>query len=168
MPATFSKDKSEARRRGFRSVDAGYCRIRPAGTGQRRANEGAGVAVILDQQDIDVFIRLDVGKSGHHAVALDRAGNKHFDKALPNDETRPEILGSLTGHGKILLVAPAGDRRRAAGRGCPGDRSDGGLSGDAEDRGPAPGEGRDRGEGRGDHRRGRPDDAAHSALHCPG
>lgn len=51
------------------------------------------MAVILDQQDIDVFIGLDVGKSGHHAVALDRLGRKLFDKALPNDESRlREIL----------------------------------------------------------------------------
>jgi len=63
------------------------------------------MAVILDQQDIDVFIGLDVGKSGHHAVALDRAGKKLFDKALPNDEARlREFLDSLSGHGKILLV----------------------------------------------------------------
>ncbi|WP_159823581.1 IS110 family transposase [Arthrobacter sp. 9AX] len=32
------------------------------------------MAVILDQQGIDIFVGLDVGKSGHHAVALDRAG----------------------------------------------------------------------------------------------
>ncbi|MBT2533733.1 IS110 family transposase [Arthrobacter sp. ISL-48] len=63
------------------------------------------MAVILDQQDIEVFIGLDVGKSGHHAVALDRAGKKLFDKALPNDEARlREILSSLSGHGKVLLV----------------------------------------------------------------
>src|SRR5438046_2711307 len=63
------------------------------------------MAVILDQQDIDAFIGLDVGKSGHHAVALDRAGKKLFDKALPNDESRPrEILDSLSRHGRVLLV----------------------------------------------------------------
>jgi len=63
------------------------------------------VAVILDQQDIDVFIGLDVGRSGHHAVALNRAGKRLFDKALPNDEARlREILDGLSGDGKILLV----------------------------------------------------------------
>jgi hypothetical protein len=46
------------------------------------------VGLILDQQDIDVFIGLDYGKSGHHAVALNRAGKKLFDKDLPNDEAR--------------------------------------------------------------------------------
>jgi hypothetical protein len=63
------------------------------------------VAVILDQQDIDVFIGLDVGKSGHHAVGLNRAGKKLFDKALPNDEARlRRDPGFLSGHGKILLI----------------------------------------------------------------
>jgi hypothetical protein len=63
------------------------------------------MAVILAQQDIDVSIGLDVGKSGHHAVALNRGEKKLFDKALPNDEARlREILDSLSGHGKVLLV----------------------------------------------------------------
>lgn len=63
------------------------------------------MAVMVDQQDIEVFIGLDVGKFGHHAVALNRAGKKLFDKALPNDETRlREILGTLSEHGEILLV----------------------------------------------------------------
>jgi hypothetical protein len=63
------------------------------------------MAVILDQQDIDVFIGLDVGKSGHHTMALDRSGKKLFDRALPNDESRlREILASLSGRGKGLLV----------------------------------------------------------------
>ncbi|NKX56123.1 IS110 family transposase [Arthrobacter sp. E918] len=59
----------------------------------------------MDQQDVDVFIGLDVGKSGHHAVALDKSGKKLFDKAMPNDEARlRQILADLSGHGKILLV----------------------------------------------------------------
>lgn len=63
------------------------------------------MAVILDQQDIDVFIGLDVGKSGHHAVALNRAGKKLFDKALANDEARVRgDPGFLSAHGKILLI----------------------------------------------------------------
>jgi hypothetical protein len=49
----------------------------------------AGVAVILDQQDIDVFIGLDVGKSGHHAVALDKAGMKLFDSRLTKTVEAP-------------------------------------------------------------------------------
>ncbi|MBG6185246.1 transposase [Arthrobacter sp. CAN_A214] len=59
----------------------------------------------MDQHDIEVFIGLDVGKSDHHAVALNRSGKKLFDKALPNDEARlREILAKLSEHGKTLLV----------------------------------------------------------------
>ena len=37
------------------------------------------------QQDgIDVFIGVDVGKGEHHAVAVDRSGKRLFDKTLPN------------------------------------------------------------------------------------
>lgn len=61
--------------------------------------------MIVDQQDIDVFIGLDVGKSGHHAVALNRDGVRLFDKALPNDEARlRDILAGLAKHGRLLLV----------------------------------------------------------------
>ncbi len=31
---------------------------------------------------------IDVGKGDHHAVGLDAAGGRLFDKALPNDEAR--------------------------------------------------------------------------------
>jgi transposase len=61
--------------------------------------------VIGNYESIDVFIGLDVGKGEHHAVAVDRAGKKLFDKALPNDEVRlREILASLKKHGRVLLV----------------------------------------------------------------
>lgn len=53
----------------------------------------------------DVFVGLDVGKGAHHAVALDRAGKRLFDKALPNDETRLRmVLDELARHGVVLLV----------------------------------------------------------------
>ena len=61
--------------------------------------------MILDQQDVDVFIGLDVGKSDHHAGARDRSGKRLHDRALPNDEARlREILTDLGRHGKVLLV----------------------------------------------------------------
>lgn len=44
--------------------------------------------MIGNHESIDVFIGLDVGKGEHYAVAVDRAGKKLFDKALPNDEGR--------------------------------------------------------------------------------
>lgn len=57
--------------------------------------------MIGNHESIDIFI----GKGEHHAVAVDRAGKKLFDKALPNDELRlREILASLNKHGSILLV----------------------------------------------------------------
>ncbi|MGO4611582.1 transposase, partial [Variovorax sp. 2RAF20] len=61
--------------------------------------------MIGNHESIDVFIGLNVGKAEHHAVAVDRAGKKPFDKSLPNDEVRlREILASLNKHGSILLV----------------------------------------------------------------
>lgn len=61
--------------------------------------------MILEQESIDVFLGLDVGKTGHHAVALNRAGKKLYDKALPQDETKiRDVLTKLAGHGKVLVV----------------------------------------------------------------
>ncbi|GAA3296762.1 IS110 family transposase [Arthrobacter citreus] len=61
--------------------------------------------MILEQENIDVFLGLDVGKTGHHAVALNRAGKKLYDKALPQDETKiRDVLAKLAGHGKVLVV----------------------------------------------------------------
>lgn len=54
---------------------------------------------------VDVFIGVDVGKGEHHAVALDRAGRRLFDKALPNDEGRLRaLISGLKEHGQLLLV----------------------------------------------------------------
>lgn len=59
----------------------------------------------MEQERIDVFLGLDVGKTGHHAVALNRAGKKLYDKALPQDETKiRDVLTKLAGHGKVLVV----------------------------------------------------------------
>jgi len=61
--------------------------------------------VIKGYESVDVFIGVDVGKSDHHAVALDKSGRKLLDKALPNDEAKLRaIIGSLTIHGNLLLV----------------------------------------------------------------
>ncbi|QCB97360.1 IS110 family transposase [Arthrobacter sp. PAMC25564] len=63
------------------------------------------VAVIKDHHLVDVFIGVDVGKTNHHAVALNREGKKLLDKALPQDEAKlRSIIGSLTKHGTLLLV----------------------------------------------------------------
>jgi hypothetical protein len=42
-----------------------------------------------------VFCGLDVGKSEHHACALDRAGRRLHDKPLPNDENASGRARSL-------------------------------------------------------------------------
>jgi transposase len=60
---------------------------------------------IAGHEDVDVFVGVDVGKGEHHAVAIDRAGKRLFDKALPNDESRlKQLLGKLQEHGRVLLV----------------------------------------------------------------
>ena len=52
-----------------------------------------------------VFCGLDVGKSEHHACALDRAGKRLYDKPLPNDEAAlTAVFNRLAVHGKVLVV----------------------------------------------------------------
>lgn len=52
-----------------------------------------------------VFCGLDVGKSEHHACALDAEGMRVHDKPLPNDETAlREVLAALTERGPVLVV----------------------------------------------------------------
>ena len=52
-----------------------------------------------------VVIGLDVGKTGHHACALDPAGTRLFDKALPQDEAQlRELFVRLQAHGTVLMV----------------------------------------------------------------
>lgn len=64
-----------------------------------------GLALINNHELIDVFIGVDVGKTDHHAVALNREGKKLLDKALPQDEAKlKEIIRSLAKHGRALFV----------------------------------------------------------------
>jgi transposase len=52
-----------------------------------------------------VFCGLDVGKSEHHACALDAAGRRLHDKALPNDETALRaVYERLGAYGRVLVV----------------------------------------------------------------
>lgn len=52
-----------------------------------------------------VFCGLDVGKSDHHAVALDPAGRRLADRPLPNDEAALRTLFlELQTHGAVLAV----------------------------------------------------------------
>lgn len=61
--------------------------------------------MIKDHKLVDIFIGVDVGKSNHHAVAIDRAGRKILDRALPQDEAKLQaIIRSVADKGRVLLV----------------------------------------------------------------
>ena len=61
--------------------------------------------MIINHNEVDVFLGVDVGKGEHHAVALDRAGTKLYDKVLPNDEAKMRsVIDKLTAHGTVLFV----------------------------------------------------------------
>lgn len=52
-----------------------------------------------------VFCGVDVGKSEHHACALDPAGNRLHDKPLPNDEAAlAGVLSGLAARGRMLVI----------------------------------------------------------------
>ncbi len=52
-----------------------------------------------------VFCGVDVGKSDHHACALDREGNRVHDRALPNDQAAlVQVLTDLSKRGRVLVV----------------------------------------------------------------
>ncbi|MCW2718478.1 IS110 family transposase [Pseudonocardia sp.] len=52
-----------------------------------------------------VFCGLDVGKSVHHACALDPSGQRLHDKPLPNDEAAlAEVFTRLSTHGRVLVI----------------------------------------------------------------
>ncbi|MCD2147557.1 IS110 family transposase [Gordonia paraffinivorans] len=52
-----------------------------------------------------VFCGIDVGKGEHHAVGLDPAGTRLFDKALPNDEAKLRaVFDRLAEHGPVLVI----------------------------------------------------------------
>ncbi|MBP2414848.1 transposase [Arthrobacter stackebrandtii] len=61
--------------------------------------------MINNHDEVDIFIGIDVGKSNHHAVAIDRAGKKILDRALPQDEAKIRaIIQAVAGKGTVLLV----------------------------------------------------------------
>jgi hypothetical protein len=52
-----------------------------------------------------VFCGLDVGKTVHHACALDPGGQRLHDKPLPNDEAAlTEVFTWLSAHGDVLVI----------------------------------------------------------------
>jgi transposase len=55
--------------------------------------------------DYQVFLGLDVGKDGHHAVALNREGKRLHDAALVNTEAKlRQVFDKLARHGRVLVV----------------------------------------------------------------
>ena len=60
---------------------------------------------LIDTTDIAVWCGLDVGKEVHHACALDSAGDRLFDKPLPQDEAKlREVFTGLQRHGGVLVI----------------------------------------------------------------
>jgi transposase len=58
-----------------------------------------------DEVPYAVFCGVDVGKSEHHACALDPAGKRLYDKPMPNDEAAlTTVLTRLAEHGRVLVV----------------------------------------------------------------
>ncbi|AIY02351.1 transposase, IS111A/IS1328/IS1533 [Arthrobacter sp. PAMC 25486] len=61
--------------------------------------------MIKNHESIDALIGVDVGKSNHHAIAINRASKKLLDRALPQDEAKLRaIIKSVAGKGAVLLV----------------------------------------------------------------
>ena len=61
----------------------------------------------MDQESVpvEVFVGVDVGKSAHHAVAVDAGGRVLLDRALPQDEAKLRaLIGELRRHGTVLFV----------------------------------------------------------------
>lgn len=61
---------------------------------------------MIDVSEIGAFLGLDVGKGEHHATAVTPAGEKAFDKRMPNSEPKlREVFGKLQAkHGTVLVV----------------------------------------------------------------
>lgn len=60
---------------------------------------------MMTPDDIDVWVGLDVGKSAHHAHALDHDGNTLYDKPLKQDEKAIRTM-----LGKLVLLQCLFDR----------------------------------------------------------
>jgi len=61
---------------------------------------------VNEDNPIDVYLGLDVGKGEHHATALTPAGKTVFDRPLPNTEPKlRELFAKLqVKHGTVLVV----------------------------------------------------------------
>ena len=90
-------------------------RLATGATGERRRMDNSSHA------EIGVFLGVDVGKGAHHAVALDRVGERLLDRALPNDESQLRgLINGLRAYGPgVASGGSAGDGRRPGRRRCP-------------------------------------------------
>lgn len=128
---------------------------------------------MMTPDDIDVWVGLDVGKSAHHAHALDHDGNTLYDKPLKQDEKAIRtMLGKLSKHGRVLLVVdqpntigslPLTVARNMGDRGCLPSRH-----GHAQDRAAAARGREDRPQGRACDRVGRAQAARDAQGRGPG
>lgn len=62
---------------------------------------------MMTPDDIDVWAGLDVGKSAHHAHALDRDGDTLYDKPVKQDEKVPGNTSSQIDHPACRQAFPA-------------------------------------------------------------
>ncbi|OAH12776.1 hypothetical protein STSP_38130 [Streptomyces jeddahensis] len=71
-----------------------------------RDGSESGYRVVNEDETVDIYLGLDVGKGEHHATALTPAGKKAFDKPLPNTEPKlSELFAKLQAkHGTVLVV----------------------------------------------------------------
>jgi hypothetical protein len=54
--------------------------------------KGVPMTDIEQQERIEVFVGIDVGKAAYDAIALDLTGNRLLANALPNDEAKLRAL----------------------------------------------------------------------------
>jgi transposase len=67
--------------------------------------DGGRLLVAIESIRYGVFLGLDVGKSAHHAVALDVDGRRLHDAPLPQDEQQlRRLFQELAEHGSVLIV----------------------------------------------------------------
>lgn len=61
--------------------------------------------MVGQQEPFAIWCGLDVGKSAHHACALDSDGGRVFDAELPQDQARLEqLFAELASRGRLLVV----------------------------------------------------------------
>lgn len=87
------------------NVDAGAGRHDRPPTGTRRPERTDRRETNVQPGDIDVWLGLDVGKSSHHACALDHDGNTILDTPVDQDEKQlRRTIVKLQRRGTVLVI----------------------------------------------------------------